>query len=468
MTDRRVRLQWRLGAAILAAMLLTGCNAYERQLHHVAKDWCMTVRASQVLPVYPLTEDLQPGDVFLVTLPSNEQERLYKKWGFLPLDVQVARLDVTTNEFDQFYRTQYFEGDYASEGDGHERLVRDIAADGSTKAFAQSLNVPRACFPTYKVDVKQSGGFRAAFPIQSIPVGVSMLAASSATASVNLSDAYTYAGDPSDIERTLQAWARDPDNRKRLLDYTYGRPADKPLFLRVVQRVYLTGGVTVTISRTSQQAGGADVGAPQDVALLDPSDKSSIERFRESQEAIKGAFNEGLLAENAMPGASLRLAAASSRSVTLNEQFDRPLVIGYIAVDFEIRPDGTLGAALSTRDVLNGRSRYAAVRRDGLTGLDISISAIHADIDLRSSGNEEDKAQALAIIQSAVAAMPSGAVEYDDIRKELDAENPNVATLSKKLALADNTYRSSEGGEGPKTQRVYLALVGAFKAAKAR
>jgi hypothetical protein len=108
------------------------------------------------------------------------------------------------------------------------------------------------------------------------------------------------------------------------------------------------------------------------------------------------------------------------------------------------------------------------VRRDGLTGLDISISAIHADIDSRSSGNEEDKAQALAIIQSAVAAMPSGAVEYDDIRKELDAENPNVATLSKKLALADNTYRSSEGGEGPKTQRVYLALVGAFKAAKAR
>jgi hypothetical protein len=29
----------------------------------------MTIRASQVVPVYPLTEDLQPGEVFLVQLP---------------------------------------------------------------------------------------------------------------------------------------------------------------------------------------------------------------------------------------------------------------------------------------------------------------------------------------------------------------------------------------------------------------
>jgi len=44
------------------------CASWERQhqLERVAKDWCLTIRASQVIPVYPLTEDLQPGDVFLV------------------------------------------------------------------------------------------------------------------------------------------------------------------------------------------------------------------------------------------------------------------------------------------------------------------------------------------------------------------------------------------------------------------
>jgi hypothetical protein len=45
---------------------LSGCS-YEQQVRNVARDWCMTIRASQVIPVYPLTEDLQPGDIFLVT-----------------------------------------------------------------------------------------------------------------------------------------------------------------------------------------------------------------------------------------------------------------------------------------------------------------------------------------------------------------------------------------------------------------
>ena len=460
-----IRRQACAGLLVITALLLTGCGGYQRQVERVAKDWCMTIRASQVLPVYPLTEDLQPGDAFLVTLPSNEQERLYKKLGFLPLDVQVARLDVATQEFDEFYATQYFKGEYASAGEGHERLKREVAEDGTADAFSQALNVPRAYFPTYKVDVKRSGGFRAALPIQSIPVGVSLLAADSATASVNISDAYTYAGDPTDLERSLRAWASDANNRKRLMDYNYGRPADEPLFLRVVQRVYLTGGVTATITRTSQQAGGADVGAAQDVELLDPSEKNSIERFQESQSALKGALNEGLLAENAMPGASLRLASATSRSVTINERFDRPVAIGYIAVDYEIRPDGSLGAALSTRDVLNGRARYSSVRQggDSMTSLDVEINALESQISNLARGDDDEKAEALEIIRKAVDGMPSDAQEYTDLREFLSGESASAFAAAKRLAIANNTYRSSEGGDGPKTEMVHLSLVEAFR-----
>ena len=45
----------------------------------------MTIRGSQVIPVYPLTEDIQPGDVFLVQLPIDQQQKLYQQNGFLPL-----------------------------------------------------------------------------------------------------------------------------------------------------------------------------------------------------------------------------------------------------------------------------------------------------------------------------------------------------------------------------------------------
>jgi len=86
---------------IAALVMLTGCASKKRQLEDVAKDWCMTIRASQVIPVYPLTQDIQPGDVFLVQLPVDKQQLQYENRGFLPLDNHVARL-VPTN-YGDFY-----------------------------------------------------------------------------------------------------------------------------------------------------------------------------------------------------------------------------------------------------------------------------------------------------------------------------------------------------------------------------
>ena len=69
----------------------------------------MVIRASQVIPVYPLTEDLQPGDVLLVRTPIEEQAKLYKKKGFLPLDQHLVRLYTkgSTNDFYDFYNARY-------------------------------------------------------------------------------------------------------------------------------------------------------------------------------------------------------------------------------------------------------------------------------------------------------------------------------------------------------------------------
>ena len=65
---------FRLPLGLCALVTLATCGSPpERELEDVAKEWCLTIRASQVLPVYPLTEDLQPGDVFVV--PSGIEHR---------------------------------------------------------------------------------------------------------------------------------------------------------------------------------------------------------------------------------------------------------------------------------------------------------------------------------------------------------------------------------------------------------
>jgi hypothetical protein len=58
----------------------------------VAKDWCLNIRASQVIPVYPLSEDVEVGDVYLVRTRLEEQVKVYEDEGFLPLENLVTRL----------------------------------------------------------------------------------------------------------------------------------------------------------------------------------------------------------------------------------------------------------------------------------------------------------------------------------------------------------------------------------------
>src|SRR4051812_27609092 len=103
----RKQLSW-----VFAALLVfsAGCDALhkrdkKKQLSEVARDWCQTITASQVMPVYPLTEDLQPGDVFLVPMSVEEQRAHFDDKGFLPLDHHVARL--TPDGYAQFYRDMF-------------------------------------------------------------------------------------------------------------------------------------------------------------------------------------------------------------------------------------------------------------------------------------------------------------------------------------------------------------------------
>jgi hypothetical protein len=91
--------------SIVMAVMLAGCATQKMsgdQLARVAKDWSLSIRASQVIPVSPLTEDLEPGDVFLVQIPIEEQIKVYLAKGFLPMENLVTRLPLSG--YGSFYR----------------------------------------------------------------------------------------------------------------------------------------------------------------------------------------------------------------------------------------------------------------------------------------------------------------------------------------------------------------------------
>ena len=139
-----MRARWLL---LFVFSLSVACGTgRDQQLERVAKDWCLTIRASQVIPVYPLTEDLQPGDLFLVTETIDEQHRRYQEEGFLALDNHVARL--APRGYENFYARSFAP-------DPPELPKTWLAPEEEQWSWN---GAPAAAFPSYSFATTKSGG----------------------------------------------------------------------------------------------------------------------------------------------------------------------------------------------------------------------------------------------------------------------------------------------------------------------
>jgi hypothetical protein len=335
----------------IVLMLSAGCSTYlrNRELERVAKDWSMVIRASQVIPIYPLTEDLQPGDMFLVQLPIDEQQKIYKQRGFLPLDNMIYRLD--PNGYEAFYDRSFAAGSKTTPLPKYW-----LTPDGDAHPWSLAPNVG---FPSYSFSVQSGGGFNLALPVQGVPIGLSLLGGGAAQGTVTIADARTYGVDTVSLYDDVRAWARG--NREFL---GYFAPSGKSQnYIRVVSRVYLAGRLNVSLQSSRSFGATASGGAPKPVDLVVPSagpdpKRATLDAYNDNvgklntmlQEALKAVRAGG--AEKLLPGGTVKVVAASSDSISLVETFNRPLVVGYLGFDILIDQDGILGPPIPTHAVL--------------------------------------------------------------------------------------------------------------------
>jgi hypothetical protein len=338
---------------------MASCASKEKQLGAVARDWCMTIRASQVIPVYPMTEDLQPGDVFLVQRTVDDQHKAYSKQGFLPLENHLIRLNPTG------YANSYLQSFYR-EADGVPVMPRFWLSPGEETSFGTA---PGAAFPAYTFAVSNGQGFSAALPIQGVPVGMSLMNSNSATGSVTIKDAHTYGLAIMTMLPDVQSWAAQPETRQMLALYA-AEPSAAGVsnYIRVVSRVYLTGKLNVTLNDTSASSGGLSVGVPKPVELpllaapvnTDGVVGANADSYKKGLDSMNDSLAASLV-KNAtgqiLPGATLKIVASSARSVSIDETFKRPVVIGYLGFDMAILPGGGLGPPCPTHAVLERTMR---------------------------------------------------------------------------------------------------------------
>ena len=194
----------RIRFLLLVVSVLSGCATQKMsgdQLARVAKDWSLSIRASQVIPVYPLTEDLQPGEVFLVQTPIEEQVKVYLAKGFLPLESLVTRL--SPSGYARFYRG------WPHVADGDAAPPRPWQFPKPDSPDSDFSSAPIAAFPTYNFSVNRSGGLNVAIPVQGVPVGLNLLDSASANGTITLKDAFTYALPARTMFDAVHQWCRD-------------------------------------------------------------------------------------------------------------------------------------------------------------------------------------------------------------------------------------------------------------------
>jgi hypothetical protein len=404
----------------------------------------MVMRASQVIPVYPLTEDLQPGDVFLVQLPIDQQQKLYQAKGFLPLDNLLQRLQPTG--YAAFYKKSF------EVGTKEKELPRFWLEPGKTGAWGAS---PDAAFPTYNFSVRRGAGFSLALPLQGVPLGISLLGADSANGSIAIQDAHTYGVDTVSLYDDLLKWVAK--NRTLLANFE-SSPARRN-YLRVISRVYMTGRLSITLEDAASASGSASAGAPKPVELLvptsgTPSSQLTTEQYAKNIEGlnkmIAGILGQTQAGQAPLPGGTVKVAAASARSITLLEEFKRPLVIGYLGFDLMIGKDAELGPPLPTYAVLSEGQQPAGFTR--------------VQSDIRRSLQEIDSSKDPEAVRIRIAGDVGGEVET--LYNMYCQRENSLAARGDFFRMLTALYLSDESGDGPRHQTFKRSLEKALQEAR--
>lgn len=312
------------------------------------------------MPVYPLTEDIQPGDIFLVQIPIDQQQRVFREKGYLPLDNHLARLN--PSGYQQFYRDSFL----ASNPDKTLPAAWLRPNNGISNSWVAA---PNAAFPSYSFSVRKGAGINLAFPVEGVPVGLSLLGSDAADGCVLIKNAHTLGVDTVSLYRELKDWAASTSDFLS----AFGSEAGTN-YVRVVSRIYTVGFVDISLRDTSDRAGGLDAGMAKPVDLLNPQLMQSgtnvnstviQSNFVQGNNLIQQLMTDALAAKNAagkaLPGGSLRLTAVSGRTISMRETFEPPLAIGYLGFDCAIMPGGTLGPPIPTFALLNTNLNVRAI-----------------------------------------------------------------------------------------------------------
>ena len=366
-----------------SCFILTSCSNNDikppqKSFEKVAKDWSMTVRASQVMPLFPLEEDIRPGDIYLVDKSIDSEVKTWDQKGFLPLNNRFDRMQIPQEAFDSFY---------AQSSDASDPV-----------SYSRP---PKVAFPSYTFEVDRRGALGLAVPLSSVPVAISASGAQRATGSVVFDGATTQGLPDLAMQRQINRWKTT--HKAELADRA--KQIERPLILRLITRTFSIQGATVSLVFESQKGANLQVGSTVPASpKVATSSAAQDETLSEEYEALITEINQKIALEKTnasdqgtadleaqlvtvkqlqaqyeikslkrkierkaseerfggylLPSGSAKVVGRSARGVTMEEVFDKPLVLGYWATEYLVTEEGSLRPLGSVMDLIDNPEEY--------------------------------------------------------------------------------------------------------------
>jgi hypothetical protein len=354
--------------------LLSGCQSAPPDSSFVAKQWSESIGSLNISPVYPPTEDLQVGDVFIAL----EGAPLEKGSDYLARAAFLDHVDVT-GKLNELYKSRFSFPETADPVQG-KIWKQNEAKQDVFKPPATITRLPLVAFPGFTVVKVRSAQLNASYPVQAFQFLFGASYSDDASVTISIPAAETYGIGIYDAAQILTGWCLRSDAEicgGRSLRFfarnfsTFPPDRYQPI-LYIVSRVYYARSITYKYSSNSvaalrasaaqaaaaalpqanAAAAAAAAAAPspcpaagnQVTVNVGSDGKSTVAKDNPPAAAApKPADDAGAVLDAAqqklaqsglvssMPGVSLSVSSLDGKSIELTQTFAHPVAIGYLA-----------------------------------------------------------------------------------------------------------------------------------------
>lgn len=362
-----------IGCSLGLFAQLIGCVSTPRGA--AAREWSLSLRELQIVPVFPPREDVYVGDVYAI---DQDEIKLFEKRygaykdGFLPIYVLAAHVPLQQGTSD-FYakRPSFPRSDLAGTDPSHAAQPTNEPDNVYTSGDVSRLRI--VGFPEFMSATITQGDIAAFIPTEAVNIGAAAGFTHSQQVKISVPVAESYAYPSAQAFAAAEQYLKDSGINKVLGVDPLVVPDGAILgHLRLITEVYYTRVIDVSFFNSQSRGARIDakintppgIGSPESPpppapapstpssgpTSPPPADGAPPDAASTASSLVNDLNNQlDAAMASQVPGGKVRFVSAGAYGVAMRRTFERPVAIGYRGLLIAVQRTGKDGITLVSK-----------------------------------------------------------------------------------------------------------------------